>query len=381
MGGDADSALPTAAKTAEGVIVETLSYMSPEQADGRTVDSRSDIFSLGVLFYELLLGRRPFQGDSPAATVSAILKDEVPPMDATPPIPEELQRLVRRCLAKPVRRRLQSSLDLRNELEEIRDRGTDVSVSPAATRRAWSPVALIVAGVIVAASLVASYFAGKESALPPTNGSRLTRPRQVTFRSSLEDFPDWSPDESTIAYHSNESGNFDIWVQQVGTSEALNRTADHEGQDQYPKFSPDGTQIAFWSDRNDEGFYVMPTLAGAPRKIARGRLTGPPQWSPDGRALGYIAYGDDGVHYEQQTLAGGSVTRSPLPRGNMGPLHPASSPDASALAFLDAGAYQSTRQPLVLLTVSSGAMVELDIGKDRAEFWTRKPSSRLILSS
>ncbi len=75
VGGNADSAVPTAAKTAEGVIVGTLNYMSPEQAQGKIVDARSDIFSLGVVLYEMLTGWHSFQGETPASTLSAILKD------------------------------------------------------------------------------------------------------------------------------------------------------------------------------------------------------------------------------------------------------------------------------------------------------------------
>lgn len=74
-GGDADSALPTVAKTAEGVIVGTMNYMSPEQVEGQAIDHRSDIFSVGIIFYEMATGRRPFQGETPTATPLSILKD------------------------------------------------------------------------------------------------------------------------------------------------------------------------------------------------------------------------------------------------------------------------------------------------------------------
>jgi len=120
-GADGGSDLLTAAKTEEGVIVGTWSYMSPEQARGGAVDARSDIFSLGIVFYEMLTGRRPFAGDTPAEALSAIIKD-VPPAvsEIRSGIPRELSRMVRRCLSKDASHRLQSALDVRNEMEELR---------------------------------------------------------------------------------------------------------------------------------------------------------------------------------------------------------------------------------------------------------------------
>jgi eukaryotic-like serine/threonine-protein kinase len=96
-----DDALLTRSATQEGRIVGTPAYMSPEQAEGQTVDARSDIFSLGIVFYEMLTGTRPFSGDTAASIVSSILRDTPrPASDLHPAIPRELARLVHRCLAK-----------------------------------------------------------------------------------------------------------------------------------------------------------------------------------------------------------------------------------------------------------------------------------------
>ena len=145
VGGDADSAAPTAAKTAEGVIVGTLNYMSPEQAQGKTVDARSDIFSLGVVFYEMLTGQRPFSGETSAEILSSIIKDTPDSTsDLNPTIPRDLAKLVRRCLAKDPERRYQSAKDIRNELEELsQELGSSPSVAPStgapARRRSSAP--------------------------------------------------------------------------------------------------------------------------------------------------------------------------------------------------------------------------------------------------
>jgi serine/threonine protein kinase/Tfp pilus assembly protein PilF len=115
------SALPTAALTGEGRIAGTVAYMSPEQAEGKPVDPRSDIFSLGTLLYELATGDRPFTGDTSVSVVSSIMKDT--PRAATevnPALPREMGRIIRQCLVKDPTRRYQSAIDVRNDLEELK---------------------------------------------------------------------------------------------------------------------------------------------------------------------------------------------------------------------------------------------------------------------
>ncbi len=109
-------------QTAEGALLGTLAYMSPEQAQAKPADARSDLFSLGVVFYELLTGRHPFRTDSGVETAAAILRDDPPPAtEVIPSLPAELGRILRRCLVKDPARRYQTAIDLRNDLEELRD--------------------------------------------------------------------------------------------------------------------------------------------------------------------------------------------------------------------------------------------------------------------
>ena len=157
----AASALPTEALTGEGRIVGTVAYMSPEQAEGKPVDPRSDIFSLGTLLYELATGDRPFTGDTSVSVVAAIMKDT--PRAATevnPALPRELGRIIRQCLAKDPTRRYQSAIDVRNDLEELKreHESGDLEVargrSPeaGATRRRVTPrqtALLVAAGAFV----------------------------------------------------------------------------------------------------------------------------------------------------------------------------------------------------------------------------------------
>jgi serine/threonine-protein kinase len=116
----ADSAAPTATRSTEGAIVGTVPYMAPEQLRGQPVDARTDIFSLGVMLYEMAAGARPFRGDTSADLTSAILREEPPPLEtARPDLPPRFVRLVARCLEKDPRRRIQSATDLRQQLQDL----------------------------------------------------------------------------------------------------------------------------------------------------------------------------------------------------------------------------------------------------------------------
>lgn len=113
--------MPTATVTAEGRIVGTVAYMSPEQAEGKTVDARSDIFSLGIVLYEMATGRNPFSGDTSVSIISSIMKDTPSSVtDVDPSLPRQLARIIGHCLEKDPERRFQTALDLRNELEQLR---------------------------------------------------------------------------------------------------------------------------------------------------------------------------------------------------------------------------------------------------------------------
>jgi hypothetical protein len=146
--------------TGEGKIIGTVAYMSPEQAEGKPVDPRSDIFSLGVVLHEMATGDRPFKGDTNVSIISAILKDTpIPVTDTNPALPADLARIVRRCLAKDPERRYQTAVDLRNELEELKqDTASRIvtAVRPAPARRRL-PLAAVVGGIAaIAAAIIAA---------------------------------------------------------------------------------------------------------------------------------------------------------------------------------------------------------------------------------
>ncbi|MFN0152390.1 MAG: protein kinase domain-containing protein [bacterium] len=171
----------TMAATTEGKIVGTVAYMSPEQAAGKPVDARSDVFSLGIVLYEMATGRRPFEGDSAASTIAAILRDT--PRDVgelKPGLSRDLGRIVGRCLAKAPDRRYQTALDIRNELDGLKTEiesgkqgvpAPGVVVERPTRRRAWLVPGLVAMALLVAAGAVMLWPKLRSSSAPGAPGS------------------------------------------------------------------------------------------------------------------------------------------------------------------------------------------------------------------
>jgi serine/threonine protein kinase len=211
------TALPTAALTDEGRIVGTPAYMSPEQAESKAADHRSDIFALGVILYELATGERPFKGDSSLSTLAAVLRDTPRPVsEIKPALPPDLSRIVRRCLAKDPARRYQSAQDVRNDLEDVGQSADSSGITSVAiveaSRRSWVlPVA------IVSILALAGMTAAMRFRIPLTSvaGAPTASHRRLTQMEGVQRFSSISPDGKWVAYVSALAGNDDIYLQSV----------------------------------------------------------------------------------------------------------------------------------------------------------------------
>jgi Tol biopolymer transport system component len=288
--------LPTAtAMTGEGKIVGTVAYMSPEQAEGKPIDHRSDIFSLGTILYEMATGKRPFQGETSMSTIGAILKDEPSSVtEINPVLPRHAGRILSRCLAKDPDRRYQTALDLRNELEALKaeiDSGANVvqhQETTSTSRRFRIPMLIGSVVVIAIAVVVATQLRNDEK--PATE--YVARP--VTATSAWDADPNWSPDGKFVAFDRMVSGHSDIYVQPIDRGEAF-LVAGGPGDQFTPRWTPDGRYLAYAS-KHEPGtwVYLVPSDGGKSRKLIATNIPtldfattpmGDRPWSSDGETL------------------------------------------------------------------------------------------------
>jgi serine/threonine protein kinase/Tol biopolymer transport system component len=327
--------------TQEGTIVGTFQYMSPEQVEGKEVDGRSDIFSLGAVLYEAVTGKRAFEGKSQLSVASAILEKEPAPISTAKPLtPPALDHAIRKCLAKIPEERWQSASDLASELKWVTESGSQAGV-PTSTvtvrkRREGLAWAVAVAGAIALLALATAYFRLVSirpplmifSLLPPTG----TRFSLIGVHSGS---PQISPDGRTLLFVAADAqGTTMLWLRPLDSSSAR-PVPGTEGADT-PFWSADGLSIGFFANGklktvelsgghlltlcdapsnaggtwNQQGLilftpdfasgelYQIPALGGSPKpalNLDKSRFQGYgwPNFLPDGRHFTYSAYGSE----------------------------------------------------------------------------------------
>lgn len=274
-------------RTEEGFVVGTAAYMSPEQAEGGTIDARSDIFSFGVLFYEMLTGQKPFQRESRMKTLAAVLSEEPKPATAVnESIPPDAERILVRCLRKDPQRRWQTASDLKVALQDLKEDSESGKLRagerPARRRvRRWIPILAVAIVLFAAGALIVRLFVIKPARSAAYESTRLT------FDSGQTVAPALSPDGKFVAYASDREGDgaLNLWVQQVAGGKPLRLTS-HPATDWLPDFSPDGSKIVFRSEWDGGGIDIIDVLGGEPRRLTKRGLH--PRFSPDGSQIAFI---------------------------------------------------------------------------------------------
>jgi eukaryotic-like serine/threonine-protein kinase len=270
--------------TAQGTIVGTFQYMSPEQTEGKEADARSDIFALGAVLYEMATGKRAFTGKSQASVVAAILASDPPPISAVQPMsPPALEQVVKSCLSKDPEERFQTVHDLKLQLKWIVEASASQLAAPAqvrARRVVQKRTLVIAAGVGWLLALAALGFfllnrAQLEEARRPMTASWLPPP-DTEFTASSAGAPALSPDGSKLAFLTGLSPETKLWVRDVNTGALQPIEVERPT---FPFWSPDGKYIGFFSAAK----LKKVALAGGPVQVLCDAPEGRgASWSPRG---------------------------------------------------------------------------------------------------
>ena len=381
--------LPTVtAMTGEGKIVGTAAYMSPEQAEGKPVDHRSDIFSLGTMLYEMATGKRPFQGGTSMSTIGAILKNEPPSVtEIDPALPRDAGRILRRCLAKDPDRRYQTALDLRNELEELKSEiaagvhAAEQAATVPTTRRLTTQLAIGVGTVslIAIAGLVATQLRDRGNPSPANYDSR-----PITASSAMDDDPSWSHDGKFISFNRSATGSSDIYVTAVDGGQSVVR-AQGDGDQVCARWSPDDRLLAYVStDQPGTPIFLIPPDGGTPRELITTdvpaldyrvqNIMGDRPWSGDRKTL-LIAKATETaqVAIHRVDIAARRVEQITFPPPNEDDYSPSYSFDGKRIAFL-----RSTQSGTALMEVPA-AGGDAEILQQAVNSFAWRPDNRRIV--
>jgi eukaryotic-like serine/threonine-protein kinase len=406
---DPDAATKAIVQTQSGVIVGTTAYMSPEQTRALDVDTRTDIWSLGVVLYEMIAGVTPFKGHTASDTSAAILKSDPTPLsEVLPETPFELERIVSKALQKDRDERYQVIKDLELDLKalkrqfelgatqepSIQSRAT-WSLQSAHTARStnamsraastvekpktskWLWVAL---GVVIAVGGIAGWFLWQQLKSHTFQPSNLTVTQLTSRKNDLGEtgtkHARFSPDGRLIVYASSKDGASPIWLKQVTGGEPFtNRSA--EGNAASPVWSPDGQQLAFLSRREGQnGIWTMAAFGGAPTLVK----------NLDRSSRGLVCWSKSGLIYfiSQGNLYSLNVTNQQVAQvSNFDPAKPVErgfsvSPDEQQIAYSD---IQNGQSDIWVMPRAGGRPTRAtnDESEDSQPVWT--PDGKKILYS
>jgi len=282
------SMLPTTPPnlTAQGTILGTFQYMAPEQLEGQEADARTDLFALGAVLYEMLTGRKAFEGKSHASLIAAIISYDPPPVSQVQPVaPAMLNHIVATCLAKDPDDRWQSARDVMRELKWVAEGGVSLDSaaripSPAASRSAWSRSLVWAPAAAALVFAIAGLTLWVRAPPPPAaarGASRFLMLEQLPVNSAdgLRRFA-ISPDGRRVAYAAVSEGVRRLYLRDMQTLEAKPIAGTERGTD--PFFAPDGKRLGFWADG---ALKVTGLDGGSPVTLVDGVQDRGATWAPD----------------------------------------------------------------------------------------------------
>jgi eukaryotic-like serine/threonine-protein kinase len=325
------SSSPTISRmaTQAGIILGTAAYMSPEQAKGKAVDRRTDVWAFGCVLYEMLTGGSAFGGETITDILAAVMKDE-PDWEKLPKhTPAHVRVLLQRCLQRDPKQRLRDIGDARIALDEVLS-GAAKEVEKAAgdVRPAWRRIlSWAVAGALaVVLMVVVTLWKFSAPATPQTMHFSA-----VTNFAGVQAQPALSPDGRSVAFVSNRDGTFNVYVGLLGGGNLIQITND-SNLESAPSWSPDGSMLAY-ARLNHWGIWDLwqvPALGGTPRRVIPNAAD--PSWSPDGHSLAYLNLADGAIWI---CGTSGENARQAVPpwKANGWDTQPRFSPDGRKIAF------------------------------------------------
>ena len=348
------AATRTTPVTQQGTIVGTFQYMSPEQVEGKELDGRSDIFSLGAVLYEMLTGQRAFQGKSQLSVASAILEKEPAPISAIKPMtPPALDRGIRRCLAKDPEDRWQTARDLLLELKWIAEGGSQVALAsqgPAKSIDArWRRTLLWgVLSLILAAVTGLAVWNLKPSPPGPVSRTVITLPSAQRLAELDQPAVALSPDGTRLAYVATQGGAQQIYLRAMDSLDA--RAVPGTERATEPFFSPDGQWLGFFVGNK---LKKVPVSGGAVLTLGETTFPGGASWS----SQGMIAFAPSWASVLQQMSDAGG-TPQPLTRlekGEFSHRWPEFLPDGRAVLFASTeSSFNWANANVIVETVGTG---------------------------
>src|SRR5271156_1076823 len=327
------SSLPTAAEellTSPGATVGTIAYMSPEQVRGKELDARTDLFSVGVVLYEMATGALPFRGDTSGVVTEAILNHKpVPPVRLNPDLPQELERIINKALEKDRDLRYQHASDIRADLKRLR-RDTDSGrISSSGSRAGHEParesaihstraaqpsaglagkryVVLAACVALLAAALVMYHFWSRSNT--PSGPAKITQISQWNKRMRGARL---YPDGHAVAFVSPVGGVAQVFLMLTSGGEPLQLTNDQESKI-VDNFSSDGKEIYYESFLGRDEVWAVPTLGGTSRRVVSGNDAVP---SPDGAFIYYVKSDRAGIFRAEKSGLNEQLVHNPEQTG------------------------------------------------------------------